>query len=120
MAVGDVNSDAKPDLVVTHAERKELTVLLGDGKGGFMETPNSPFDLGHPTWNVARLDVDGNGMLNVVAAAGDGLRFMLRDGRGAFRPAPGSLPCRQGRRASRRRRRDRNVESDSVSVPLGR
>jgi hypothetical protein len=28
-AIGDVNGDGRPDLVVTHAERNELTALLG-------------------------------------------------------------------------------------------
>ena len=36
-AVGDVNGDRKPDLVATHHEQSELTVLLGDGAGRFTE-----------------------------------------------------------------------------------
>lgn len=33
-------------LVVTHAERRELSVFGGDGEGGFKEATGSPFDLG--------------------------------------------------------------------------
>jgi hypothetical protein len=34
--------------------------------------------------------LSGDGHADVVAAAGDGVRVMLGDGRGAFRTAPGS------------------------------
>src|SRR6188474_741929 len=34
---GDVNGDRKPDLVATHHDQSKLTVLLGDGAGGFAE-----------------------------------------------------------------------------------
>ncbi len=90
VAVGDVNGDRTADLVATHAERPELTVLRGDGEGAFTETPGSPFDLGHSAWHFGLADVNGDGHADVVAAAGDGVRLMLGDGQGGFRPAPGS------------------------------
>jgi hypothetical protein len=90
VAVADVNRDRKPDLVVTHAERNELTVLVGDGKGALTETSGSPFDLGHAAWHVATADLNGDGNADVVAAAGEGARVLLGDGQGAFQPAPGS------------------------------
>jgi hypothetical protein len=126
--VGDVNGDRKPDLVSTHAERSELTVLVGDGKGGFTETHGSPFDLGHAAWQVAVADVNRDGKADVVAAAGDGVRVMLGDGRGRFQPAPGS-PFPAGKGAWRLAFGDvngdgkpdvatSNLESDSVAVLL--
>ena len=96
VAVADVNGDRKPDLVATHLERRELTILTGDGKGSFKETTGSPFDLGHPAWHCAIADVNGDGKADVAAAAGDGVRVMLGDGRGGFQPAPGS-PFATGR-----------------------
>lgn len=39
VAVADLNGDGVADLVVTHAERRELTVLLGDGKGREVVSP---------------------------------------------------------------------------------
>ena len=90
VVVADVNGDRKADLVATHLERSELTILTGDGKGGFQETTGSPFDLGHAAWHCAVLDVNGDGYADVAAAAGDGVRVMLGDGRGGFHPAPDS------------------------------
>jgi hypothetical protein len=97
VAVADLNGDARPDLVATHAERSEPTVLVGDGKGGFRETTGSPFDLGHAAWHVAIADLNRDGIGDVAAAAGDGVGVLLGDGRGGFEPAPGSpFATRQG------------------------
>jgi len=90
VAVADLNGDGKPDLVATHTENSQLTVLLGDGKGGFTEVTGSPFDLGHSAWRVAVADVNRDGKLDVIAAAGTGVRVLLGDGKGGFAPAPGS------------------------------
>jgi hypothetical protein len=90
VVAADVNGDRRPDLVATHLERRELTILTGDGKGGFEETAGSPFDLGHASWHCAVADINGDGNADVAAAAGDGVRVMLGDGRGGFHPAPGS------------------------------
>jgi trimeric autotransporter adhesin len=90
VAITDVSGDRTPDLVTTHLERRELTVLVGDGKGAFTETTGSPFDLGHAAWHVGIADLNGDGKADAAAAAGDGVRVMLGDGRGNFQPAPGS------------------------------
>lgn len=85
----DVNGDDRPDLVATHLERRELTILIGDGKGAFKETTSSPVDLGHAAWYVGVADMNGDGNADVAAAAGD-VCVMLGDGKGGFRAAPGS------------------------------
>lgn len=90
VAVADVNGDRKPDLVATHTERNEMTVLIGDGKGGFTEATDSPFDLGQGAWHLAVADLNKDGKADVAAAAGDGVLVLLGDGRGGFQPAPGS------------------------------
>lgn len=130
VAIGDVNRDRTPDLVTTHWERNELTVLSGDGKGNFTEIKGSPFDLGHGAWLVSIAHVNGDGNADVVAAAGDGVRVMLGDDRGGFKPAPGS-PYPTGKGSWRLAIGDVNadgkpdvatsdLESDSVTVLLAR
>src|SRR5262249_40003330 len=89
-AMGDLNGDGKPDLVVTHHEMSKLTVLLGDGTGNFREVGGSPFDMGRNVWRVELADMNRDRRLDVIAAAGDGVRVMLGDGTGNFKPAPGS------------------------------
>ena len=128
VSIGDVNGDRHPDLVATHSESSPLTVLLGDGRGGFREASASPFDLGHSAWGIALADMNGDGKIDVVAAASDGVRVMLGDGRGNFNPAPGS-PFPTGKGAWRLAVGDLNgdgkpdvatsdSEGDSVSVLL--
>jgi hypothetical protein len=128
VAIGDVNGDSKPDLVSTHLERSQLTVLLSNSGSNFMEVPDSPYDLGHAAWGVLVADVNRDGKADVVAAAGDGVRIMLSDGRGGFAPAPGS-PFPAGG-AWRLDMGDingdgkpdivtANMESDSIGVLLG-
>jgi hypothetical protein len=130
VAIHDVTGDRKPDLVVTHSERSELTVLTGDGKGGFAEVTGSPFDLGHGAWQVAVLDANRDGKADVVAAAHEGVRVMLGDGKGGFQAAPGS-PYPAGKGAWRLAIGDvngdgkpdvatSNLESDTVTVLLAR
>jgi hypothetical protein len=83
-AISDVNSDRKPDIVATHHDMNKLTVLLGNGRGGFAEAPNSPFDFGSKVFHAAVVDVNRDGKTDVVAAAGDSVRVMFGDARGGF------------------------------------
>jgi hypothetical protein len=129
-AAGDINGDRRPDIVATHAERNELTVLLGNSRGGFSEVGNSPFDLGHAAWSIALADVNRDGWLDAIAAAGYDVRVLLGDGKGGFKPAPGS-PYASGKGAWRMAVGDLNrdgkvdiatsdLESDTVSVLLAK
>lgn len=94
--VGDVNGDRKPDLVASHHDQSALTVLLGDGTGRFSETTSSPLDWGRSAFQIRLADVNGDGRLDALAAAGEGVRVMLGDGQGNFKPAAGS-PFQTGR-----------------------
>lgn len=129
VAVGDVNGDRKPDLVATHHNQSELTVLLGDGVGHFTEATGSPFEFGRSAFEVTLADVNRDGRLDALAAAGEGVRVMLGDGRGNFKAAPGS-PFLTGRGVWRLAVADMNgdhkpdvvtsnLESRSVGILLG-
>jgi VCBS repeat protein/FG-GAP repeat protein len=90
VAIGDVNGDHHADLVATHHDQQQLTVLLGNGKGGFGETSASPFDFGHSVFSVALVDMNRDSKADVIGVSGVGVRIMLGDGRGGFKPAPDS------------------------------
>ena len=130
VAVGDINGDRKADLVVTHHELSVLTVLLGNGAGRFTEIPGSPFDLGRNAFQVALADVNHDGRLDVLTAAGNGVQILLGDGSGNFKDAPGSSFL-TGKGTWRFALGDMNgdskidvvtssAESNAVSVLLGR
>jgi hypothetical protein len=95
VAIGDVNGDRKPDLVATHHEQTELTLLLGDGRGGFTEAAGSPFNFGRG-FQIALADVNRDGYLDAVAAAGNAVRIALGDGHGNFKPALEPFPIGAG------------------------
>src|SRR5947209_12245414 len=45
LAIGDFNGDGNPDVAIANHGEKRVTVLLGDGKGGFSFAPGSPFQV---------------------------------------------------------------------------
>ena len=61
VVVVDVNRDRRPDLVVANATGGDVSVLLGDGRGGFSPAPGSPFPAGPNPNDIAVADFDGDG-----------------------------------------------------------
>jgi hypothetical protein len=43
IGVGDFNGDGHPDLLIANHQAPYVTLLLGDGRGGFHPAPRSPF-----------------------------------------------------------------------------
>ena len=68
IAVGDFNKDGNLDLAFANHDRKYLTVLLGNGKGGFGPAEGSPFSvevIPH-AHGVATADFNNDGRLDLV------------------------------------------------------
>jgi hypothetical protein len=95
----DFNHDGLPDVVTTNLDDGTVTILLGDGKGGFRDAPGSPFPAGAKPWQLFVDDVYGNGNAGLViipyqrdiaGVSEDAVTVLLGDGKGAFRPMPGS------------------------------
>ena len=126
--ITDINGDQNADILATHHEMNQLTVLIGDGKGGFVEAAKSPFDCGSSLFHAFVADVNRDGNMDVTAAVGRGVRVMVGDGKGGFSCTP-LIPAGNG--AWRLDLGDVNgdgkldvvtgsVESGTLSVLLGR
>jgi VCBS repeat protein len=126
-AIADLNGDGRADIVATHHEINAMTVMIGDGRGGFTEINGSPFDFGVSLFQLIIADVNRDGAMDVVAIKGDSIRVFVGDGRGAFKPAA-SIPVGPGawRMAAADLNGDgavdivtSNSEGNSLSVLLG-
>src|SRR5215216_6143196 len=89
IAVADWNRDGKLD-VVTCNDGETVTVLLGDGRGGFTPAPGSPIKAAAHLIAVGDVNKDRNPDLALTHHDSFGVVVLLGAGDGRFTPAPGS------------------------------
>jgi len=104
VGVADLNNDGNQDLVIANYGSNNVTILLGNGKGGFTEPKGSPFVCGPKPTSVAVGDFNGDSKVDLAVAnfgspfpLGNGtievagsVSLLLGDGNGAFTPAAGN------------------------------
>jgi hypothetical protein len=97
LRVADLDGDGRKDIVVPNLAERGVTILTGDGRGGFRGAERPPIPAGPAPFSVAVADVDGDGKPDILVenysgqitdASGDALTFLLGDGRGGFRLGP--------------------------------
>jgi hypothetical protein len=92
LVVGDFNGDGKSDLAVANTNDGTVTVLLGNGSGGFAVATGSPFTAGFAPEAVVVGDFNGDGIQDLAAASviNSYVIVLLGNGSGGFTAAAGS------------------------------
>jgi len=87
-----MNGDGKLDVVTPDVRSNTITVLAGDGAGGFSPAEGSPVGVAFRPYAVALGDLNGDQRPDIVSGHDDItlLTVLLNDGQGRFRPSPGS------------------------------
>jgi hypothetical protein len=92
VAVADLNGDGHVDVLLDGNHDDCASILLGDGRGNFKPAPGSPLRMGNRGWNMAVLDYDHDGTLDLVSVNERDIRIHRGDGHGWFKSDPMVIP----------------------------
>jgi hypothetical protein len=92
VAVGDFNGDGIQDLATANLSSNNVTVLLGNGSGGFSAATDSPFAVGTGPNSVVVGDFNGDGIQDLATAnaSSNNVTILLGNGSGGFTTMTGS------------------------------
>lgn len=94
-ALADVNSDQRPDLVLSQRNAR-VSVLLNRGRGRFAPAARSPFALSARPFSVALADLNHDNQVDLVGATVDSVTVLLAGGDGFPRARQSSFPAGPG------------------------
>ena len=91
MTTGDFNSDNKLDIATTNFDADTVSIMLGDGTGGF--SPSTNFLVGNSPRTITAGDFNGDNLLDLATAddGDDTASIILGDGTGSF-SSPTNFP----------------------------
>ncbi|HEU5022253.1 MAG TPA: VCBS repeat-containing protein, partial [Bryobacteraceae bacterium] len=85
LALADFNRDGIEDLATANRGAGTLSVMLGNGSGGFITAAGSPLAAGLSLQSVTAGDLDGDGSPDLAASSnGDGIQVFTGNGAGGF------------------------------------
>ncbi len=92
LTLRDITADGKVDAIVANLQGDTVSVLAGDGRGGFSQIPGSPYKVGPRPGTLVVADLNSDGRDDIAATHDDDrlLGVLLADSHGGFKAAEGS------------------------------
>jgi hypothetical protein len=80
IVTADLNGDGHADIATANVDSENVSVLFGDGRGGFTAAFGSPFAVGAAPRDVAPVDMNDDGRVDLVTAdsGSDAVSVLLR------------------------------------------